>query len=93
MLEKDIESAFQRKAKANGWLTQKLDTGKISRGWPDRLIILPNGGVVFVEFKTPRGKLSPLQEHRIGQLREYGQNVYVCRSWQEAVTACEKHLN
>jgi hypothetical protein len=28
----------------------------------------------------------------LGQLREYKQNVYVCRSWQEAVEACQKHL-
>lgn len=92
MLEKDIESAFQRKAKSNGWLTQKLDSGKISRGWPDRLIVLPGGSVVFIEFKTAKGKLSELQAYRISQLRDYGQNVYVCRSWQEAVEACQNHL-
>jgi len=91
VLEKDIESAFQRKAKSLGWLTHKLDSGRVSRGWPDRMVLLPNGNIVFIELKTPKGKVSQLQEFRHGQLRDFLQTVYVCRSAKEAIDTCLRH--
>ena len=51
-----------------GCLETKLDGG---RGWPDRLFILPNGVVCFIEFKSPAVKkpiLRPRQKLIIGLL-------------------------
>jgi hypothetical protein len=33
------------------------------KGWPDRLLICPNGEVAWIEFKKPGGSLRPLQAH------------------------------
>lgn len=46
-------------------------------GLPDRLICLPFGRVVFVELKSPKGRLSKLQIHRIGELEKLKQDVWV----------------
>lgn len=92
MREAAIESAFARKASKEGWMTHKLDASKISRGWPDRLVCLPANVHIFIEFKTPTGKVTPLQAHRHSELRALAHIVYVCRSWQEAMDICKGHL-
>jgi len=88
MLEKDIEQSWQRRIKKHGWETIKLDTGRSSRGWPDRLICLPNNVAIFIEFKTLKGKVTPLQEHRHTRLRALGFQVHVCRSAIDAEKVC-----
>lgn len=45
-------------------------------GFPD-LMLLKDGKASFVEVKRPGGKPRPLQEYRIGQLREAGFDVRV----------------
>lgn len=52
-------------------------------GWPD-LLVLParerdavRFGAHFIETKTPRGRLSPSQRHRITALRDQGYPVLV----------------
>jgi hypothetical protein len=44
-------------------------------GWPDRIAILPNGGVVWVETKRPDGKVASIQKWRHATLRKLGQQV------------------
>ena len=46
-------------------------------GLPDRLICFPYGRVVFVELKSPKGRLSKLQTHRINELEKLMQDVWV----------------
>lgn len=72
--EKAIERAACLYAKSKGMLALKF-TSPGRRGVPDRLMITDNGHFFFIEFKTPTGKLSPLQmnEHRI--LRQHGVDV------------------
>jgi hypothetical protein len=41
-------------------------------GIPDLLAIPKNSDVLFVEVKTPIGKLSKLQEFRMNELNEHG---------------------
>lgn len=88
MRESSIESGFQRKASSHGWLTYKLDSGRISRGWPDRLVCLPGGITLFIEFKSPTGKVTPLQAHIHDKLRALGHIVHVCRAASEAESIC-----
>lgn len=76
--ESQIERAVCDHAQSVGMLALKF-TSPGRRGVPDRLIITDNGRFFFIEFKTPTGKLSPLQmnEHRI--LRQRGVDVFtVC---------------
>ncbi len=62
-------------------------------GWPD-LLALPRTSthsdrfwVHFIETKTPEGKLSKMQRHRISQLRKQGYPVLVAQTVDEVRTA------
>lgn len=46
-------------------------------GVPDRLVVMPDGKVCFVELKQDTGKLSGLQKTQIGRLTGLGQYVAV----------------
>ena len=46
-------------------------------GWPDRIIILPDGKIGFVEVKRPGGKPRVIQVHRHNTLKRLGARVYV----------------
>lgn len=51
------------------------------RGWPDRLVLLQGGRVVFFELKRPKGgKYEPLQLRVHEALRKMGFRVYVCHT-------------
>lgn len=57
------------KAKARG----------VRPGFPDHLVIW-NGLVIAIEFKTPKGKVSAVQHATHAKLRLNGVQVFVCRS-------------
>jgi hypothetical protein len=63
---------------------------KYTVGWPDFVIPLPNGRVLFWEVKHGDGKLSPEQVECLDWLRDAGQLVHVIRSYAEAVETLEK---
>lgn len=46
-------------------------------GMPDRLVILPNGEVEWVELKTDGGVLSEMQKFRHAELERMGHRVSV----------------
>lgn len=46
-------------------------------GVPDRIVMLPDGKIGFVELKAPGKKLRPIQARRIQQMRKMGFKVYV----------------
>ena len=52
-------------------------------GVPDRIILLPDGSVWFVEVKRPDGKLSPRQEVVIKEFIKLKQNVIVLKSKED----------
>jgi hypothetical protein len=60
MLEKEIEKYFVWTVEHAGGRTYKFKS-PTQRGVSDRLACMPNGSTWFVELKTPKGKLSPLQ--------------------------------
>lgn len=65
MLEKKIEQLVCDYAKSKGWLVYKF-TSPARAAVPDRLMISPEGKVVFVEFKREGQKPTPAQarEHQ-----------------------------
>lgn len=92
MLEKDIEARVVKYAKINGILVRKMN-GNGFRGWPDRLFILPNRDVFWIEFKTPKGSLSPSQEVVIGDLTDIRHDVYVCDDVEKGKAIIDAELS
>jgi hypothetical protein len=75
MREKYIERKLVTETKSRGGLCEKWNSG--TSGWPDRIILLPDGKVGFVEVKAPGGKPRKLQTHRHEQISALGFKVYV----------------
>ena len=65
------ESKRIKQLEAEGYYVIKLvKTNK--NGIPDLIAIPPNCNVLFSEIKTPRGRVSKLQEYRLKELKEHG---------------------
>lgn len=79
LLERDLEAYFSRQCKKLNFLTLKLHV-RFARGWPDRIVALSCGRILWVELKRPGGKTSPLQDKLHQQLRELGHEVHVLDS-------------
>ena len=76
MREKVIEQKLVQAVKQAGGLAVKFTCPGLS-GMPDRLVILPESHVAFVEVKAPGLKPRPLQIRRHELLRRLGCKVYV----------------
>ena len=76
MREKVIEQKLVQAVKKVGGLAIKFTSPGLS-GMPDRLVILPESHVAFVEVKAPGLKPRPLQIRRHELLRRLGCKVYV----------------
>lgn len=76
MQERIIEQAIVKAAKARSGLALKFTSPGFA-GMPDRLVLLPNGHIGFVEVKAPGKKPRPLQLIRHRQLRDLGFLVFV----------------
>ena len=75
MREKYIEQQLAKEVRSRGGLCEKWNSG--TSGWPDRIVILPDGKVGFVEVKAPGKKPRPLQIARHKLLTRLGFKVYV----------------
>ena len=67
---------------------QALATG-LAAGHPDMTILLPEGRVMFIEYKTATGRLSPVQIERHAAMRELGHDVEVVKASTEQECADE----
>jgi len=76
MKEKGIEQKFVDKVKRINGLAIKLVSPGFS-GLPDRLVLIPDGKIGFVEVKAPGKKPRRLQRSRHDQLRKLGFKVFV----------------
>lgn len=77
MREKSIEAKLVKAVKAKGGLALKFVSPGMD-GMPDRLVLMPNGVMCFVELKAdPKKKPRALQLLRHKQLRELGYKVFV----------------
>lgn len=75
MREKTVEAKLVAAVKAMGGLAPKLISPGYD-GMPDRLVLLPNGVLAFVELKAPGKKMRPLQVRRKNQIEALGFSVY-----------------
>lgn len=74
--EKVIEKYLTDRAKANGMLCLKYSNPNMT-GYPDRLLLLPGGGVVWVELKSKGRKPTKIQQVRHAELSGLGHYVFV----------------
>lgn len=79
MREKEIEQHLVERVRAAGGMALKW-VSPANAGVPDRICILPGGRIVFVELKSPEGRLRPLQERVIQLMRRLGADVRVINS-------------
>ncbi|MFQ7288325.1 MAG: VRR-NUC domain-containing protein [Lacrimispora saccharolytica] len=76
MREKEIEKKLRLAVKQVGGICLKLVSPGFD-GMPDRMVLLPNERIGFVEVKAPGEKPRPLQLSRHRLLRQLGFRVYV----------------
>lgn len=76
MLESEIEKRLVKEAKAIDGLCLKFTSPSMA-GVPDRIVLLPEGKIGFVEVKAKGKKPRPLQVRKIKQLRDLGFMVFV----------------
>ena len=76
MREKQIENKLATEAKKLGGIALKFVSPSFD-GMPDRLVLMPDGHIAFVELKAPGKKPRPLQIARHKLLRSLGFQVYV----------------
>ena len=82
MREKQIENKLTTEAKKLGGIAVKFVSPSFD-GMPDRLVLIPDGHIAFVELKAPGKKPRPLQLSRHRLLRSLGFRVYVIDSVEQ----------
>lgn len=79
MEESRIEKYLKMKVSQIGGKAFKFVSPGVS-GVPDRIVLLPEGRIVFTELKAPGEKPRPIQLHRIKQIRALGFRVEILDS-------------
>ena len=70
-MEKDVETHLRKQVKNLGGKALKFPAFWVT-GIPDRLLVLPNGMICWVETKQASGDIKPHQHRRINWLRDLG---------------------
>ena len=73
MTEQDFQAKLIKTYEAQGWYVVKLIQCN-KAGMPDLILTKPNE-VKWVEVKSAKGRLSPVQEYRHAELRARGFTV------------------
>lgn len=76
MREKTIEQKLVQAVKAEGGICPKFTSPGFD-GMPDRICLMKNGRMAFIEVKAPGKKPRPLQTARHAMLRSLGFKVFV----------------
>ena len=73
--ESEIEKALCRAVRKTNGISPKFVSPGMA-GMPDRLVLLEDGRMAFVELKAPGKRMRPLQEKRKRQLESLGYKVF-----------------
>ena len=80
MPEAELQSAIIEVARLRGYLVYHTrDSRRSEPGFPDLVLAHPSKGVIFVECKTEKGKLSAAQIKWFETLSVGGSDVWVTR--------------
>lgn len=93
MKESDIETKVCKYARDHyDALTYKF-TSPSRRSVPDRMLVFPDGTVVFIEFKAPGKKATEAQRREHQRLRQRRQIVHVIDSVDDGKAIIDAHVN
>ena len=91
-----LESSIERGAVVRALNTLGIVLVKMSpdgtTGWPDRLAILPQGRVVWFEFKRPGEVATPKQLYTHGRLQALGHEVHVVTDARTVLAIIQEKL-
>lgn len=87
--ENKVETRFRDGIKALGGRAYKFVSPGCS-GVPDRVVCLPDGRVIFVELKSPKGVMSKLQIRRKAELMQMNQSVFVLSTTEQVDNLLKK---
>ena len=76
MIEKQVEQALRKAVRDRGGLALKFVSPGLA-GVPDRIVLMPNRRIAFVELKAPGKHPRPLQVKRKRQLESRGGGVCI----------------
>ena len=77
--EKDVEKYLKDEIKKIGGIAYKF-VSPGNAGVPDRLVLLPDGLMFFVELKAPGKKTRKIQDRQAGRIRRLGFKVEILDS-------------
>ena len=80
-LESEIQAKCIKYAQSEGWIVLKIIASNMN-GISD-LILFKDGKTIFIEVKTEKGIIAPLQLYRQKQFRESGFVAEIVRSLDE----------
>ena len=89
MRERDVENYLRHNLMELGVRILKFVPDH-SNGMPDRLVLLPDRRVIWVELKTDGGRLSEIQRYQHEILRECGHEVVVVWNKEQAAEFVER---
>ena len=89
--EKAIEKYLVKRTKEVGLLCLKYSNPN-AVGYPDRIILLPFSGIVWVELKSKGEKPTKLQQIRHAELRAADQEVFVIDSKEGVDDLIDKYV-
>lgn len=89
--EKVVERKLRESVKKYGGLCIKLLPDFFS-GLPDRLVLLPNSVIFFVELKTTKVEARKLQRIVHNKLHSLGFRVYLIDTIEGALNIVDKHI-
>ena len=93
VIERDIELFLKKRVEHLGGRCLKFPA-TFEEGIPDRLVIIPQGLIAFVELKRPKGgRLSEMQKYQIQKLRDLGCKVYIVHNYAEVDEMIEDLTN
>lgn len=81
--EREIENFLRHHLSEMGLVCVKFVPDH-KNGMPDRLILLPDSRVLWVELKAQEGRLSEIQKYQHKELKDAGQEVAVVWSKEQA---------
>lgn len=94
MKEAEIEKRMVKEIEGMGGLCWKF-TSPGTIGVPDRIVVLPDGSVIFVELKAEFGRGANIQRYRISQLKKCGVDARKIQGLEEMksfVRECKERL-